>query len=167
MKTEVKKFLRNFLFFFNLNFNINYYQDIIAVGGYKLLQSQYNFSPSLLLQTVYPEFQWLPWKFQKTSRNFWESVKNQRIFLDWLGKKLGVTSMEDWYNVKTEVKKFPRNFQIFRIYKILVGGHYLRNIKEVYICHQLRCTRNKIGWHGNFRQRPWAFGQIPQIKKII
>jgi len=39
------------------------------------------------------------WKFKTVPRRFWKEEKNQRMFFDWLGKHLGFTSMEDWYNL--------------------------------------------------------------------
>jgi hypothetical protein len=38
-------------------------------------------------------------KFKKVPNGFWEVSTNQRDFLDWLGRHLGFTRMEDWYQV--------------------------------------------------------------------
>jgi hypothetical protein len=57
----------------------------------------------LLLSGVYPEFDWLPWKFEKTPKNFWVDMKNQRKFLDWAGKQLGIKEMSDWYKISSKV----------------------------------------------------------------
>ena len=35
---------------------------------------------------------------------FWKDEKNHKKYLLWLGKKLGYTNMEDWYNINK--KKF-------------------------------------------------------------
>jgi hypothetical protein len=75
---------------------------LIDLGGAALLQSIHN-SPSLLLSAVYPDYDWLPWKFETTPRNFWESVKNKRKYLDWLGKQLGIKEFADWYKITAKV----------------------------------------------------------------
>jgi len=33
---------------------------------------------------------------------FWKDAKNQRLYLDWLGKQLGFVSFEDWYRLSHE-----------------------------------------------------------------
>ncbi len=66
----------------------------------------YNNSPSLLISTVYSEYKWLPWKFQHVPNGYWEDMKNQKKFMDWVGKQLNYKDMEDWYKVTKEVINF-------------------------------------------------------------
>jgi hypothetical protein len=79
-------------------------QDIIDLGGAVLLM-KYNFSPSQLLTSVFPDFEWLPWKFEKCPQNFWSDLKNQRKFLDWAAEKLKINEMSDWYKIQHKVNK--------------------------------------------------------------
>jgi hypothetical protein len=76
---------------------------LFDVGGSYIFKNKYNNSPFLLLSTVYPEYGWLPWKFDKHPTNFWENVNNQRKYLDWAGNELGIKDMSDWYKVSLEV----------------------------------------------------------------
>ena len=49
------------------------------------------------LQAVYPEFAWQPSRFNaggKLRKGFWQSVANQRDFLDKLGKELGINQVD-------------------------------------------------------------------------
>jgi hypothetical protein len=73
------------------------------IGGADLLANKCNNSLSLLLSKVYPEYEWLPWKFVKCPQNFWNDVKNQRQFMDWAAKELKVNELSDWYNVSLKV----------------------------------------------------------------
>ena len=57
-----------------------------------------------VLSVVYPEYEWLPWKFSNCPRNFWDDEKNQRKFMDWVGKELKIKDMSDWYKVSYRVK---------------------------------------------------------------
>ncbi len=66
----------------------------------------YNNSPSLLISTVYSEYKWLPWRFSHVPKGYWEDMKNQRNFMDWVGKQLNYNDMEDWYKVTAEVINF-------------------------------------------------------------
>jgi hypothetical protein len=82
-------------------------QDLCDIGGGSLLNSKYNASPLQLLSDIYPEYNWLPWKFAvRCPRNFWESVENQRKFMDWAGKQLNVKEMSDWYKVSFRVTDY-------------------------------------------------------------
>jgi hypothetical protein len=48
---------------------------------------------------VYPEYQWLPWKFISTPRNYWTKLHNQRAFFKWLEKEMQIKSVDDWSKV--------------------------------------------------------------------
>ena len=56
-----------------------------------------------ILSDVYPEYEWLPWRFIRTPKQFWDDPKNQRTFLEWAGKQLKIKEMSDWYKVITHV----------------------------------------------------------------
>jgi hypothetical protein len=65
---------------------------------------KYMDSPYQLLSTVFPEHDWLPWKFGHTPKGYWENMKNQRLFVDWAGNRLNIKEMSDWYKVKQNVR---------------------------------------------------------------
>jgi hypothetical protein len=52
---------------------------------------------------VYPEYEWLPWRFNIVLKGFWDDVKNQKKFMDWAGKQLDYKNREDWFKVTTKV----------------------------------------------------------------
>ena len=65
----------------------------------------YNRSLYSLLSAVYPDYEWLPWRFQRNRTYYWSDSKNWRTFMEWAGKKLNVKEMKDWYNVTNQVYK--------------------------------------------------------------
>jgi hypothetical protein len=65
--------------------------------------AKYRGSVATMLQSVYEEQEWLPWKFSKTARGFWKVFANQKYFMNWAGKQLGVKQYEDWYEYSLEV----------------------------------------------------------------
>ena len=77
-------------------------KDIIEYGGSQLLD-QYSCSPSKIVQDVYSEHTWLCWKFEIVPKGFWSDKKNQRDFMDSLGKQLGFQTMEDWYRISLKI----------------------------------------------------------------
>ena len=53
---------------------------------------------------MYPDYNWLPWKFLNTPSSFWKDMKNQRKFLDYLAKELNISEPNHWYNVTNKVR---------------------------------------------------------------
>jgi hypothetical protein len=86
-------------------------KDLQRLGGYSLL-NKYQSSPSRLFSTVYPEYEWLPWKFDHCPQKYWNSVNNQKQFLDWAGKQFQYKEMSDWYNVSVKVNASIRSLLI-------------------------------------------------------
>ena len=72
-------------------------------GGSHFLKVN-NYSLSRMLSVVYPEKDWQFWKFTRSPKFVWDDVKNQRKYLDWAGKELGIKEMNDWYKVTAKVK---------------------------------------------------------------
>ena len=87
-------------------------EDFLENSGTTLLVSKYNYSLPNLLQNVYPDYTWLPWKFAQTPKHYWDLVQNQRKFMDWIGNNLGIKNMSDWYNIPKKVNNlyFPAKF---------------------------------------------------------
>ena len=56
-----------------------------------------------LITSVYPKYDWLPWRFLNTPQNYWTDIQNQRKCLDYLAKEMGVKEMNDWYKVSLKV----------------------------------------------------------------
>jgi hypothetical protein len=80
-------------------------QDLIELGGSHILVKLYEGSCYRLLSTVYPEHEWLPWRFETTPRNFWNEPINCRSFLDWAKPKLYIKNDEDWFEIPAKVNK--------------------------------------------------------------
>jgi hypothetical protein len=59
--------------------------------------------PHKLLSSLYPQKEWLPWKFSQLPSNYWDDVNNQIKFMNWAAKELKIKEMSDWYNVTTKV----------------------------------------------------------------
>ncbi|EFA83458.1 hypothetical protein PPL_03606 [Heterostelium album PN500] len=63
------------------------------------LLSVYGDSVYLLLSSLYPEFEWLPWKFDNTPKRFWSDRDNQIRYIKWLARKLEIKQLKDWYRI--------------------------------------------------------------------
>lgn len=83
-------------------------KDILDIGGSGLLY-KYNHSIIQLLAGIYPDYDWLPWRFNRCPNSFWDDVKNQRKFLEWVEKQLN----KNWYKITTKVLKKLRIWVYF------------------------------------------------------
>jgi hypothetical protein len=79
-------------------------KEFSDIGGGGLLHL-YNNSPSHLLSKLYPDYDWLPWKFTVCPHNFWDNESNQRKFMDWASNELKIKAMSDWYSVTFKVNR--------------------------------------------------------------
>lgn len=57
-----------------------------------------------MLQAVFPEIQWCLWKFRPLPKELWKMGFADVIpqFVEWLGEKLQIKKMEDWYRVSRD-----------------------------------------------------------------
>eukprot|EP01128_Nolandella_sp_AFSM9_P010607 TRINITY_DN7365_c0_g1_i1.p1 TRINITY_DN7365_c0_g1~~TRINITY_DN7365_c0_g1_i1.p1 ORF type:complete len:309 (+),score=42.29 TRINITY_DN7365_c0_g1_i1:27-953(+) len=63
---------------------------------------QYSSSPIKLLRATFPEKDWVPHKFPRTPKGYWNDLKNQEAFLKDLGDSLSVNFPKGWYQVTSE-----------------------------------------------------------------
>lgn len=73
--------------------------EIQKNGGNSLLSTYYDGSPSRALQDVYPEHNWIIWRFNTVPTGYWDKGGTQKNFFEWLSVQLEHGSMEDWYTV--------------------------------------------------------------------
>jgi hypothetical protein len=118
--------------------------------GHGLLKNKYNSSPYLLLTSLYPNYNWLPWLFRQTPDIIWEDFKYHKIYAKWLGEILEYTNPEDWYGIsKTDFIK-NKGFG-------LLQGHYdssfrkfLKKIFPEYEWLEWRFTQTAKGYFDTF-----------------
>ena len=85
-----------------INDNLLILKQIIDRGAGNLL-SKYRGSVVNLITNIYPEFDWLPWRFVQTQKGMWDNIINQKKFVQWAGDKLNIKEMSDWYKVSQQV----------------------------------------------------------------
>ena len=72
-----------------------------------VMLANFGWSISATIVACFPEHEWCEWKFVHVPRGFWDSQKNRRRYLKWLGRELGYRTLDDWYSVT--YKDFRRN----------------------------------------------------------
>jgi hypothetical protein len=51
------------------------------------------------MSTVYPDYQWIPWKFKQTPKFFWHNTENCEKFIEWSEPFLNIKHKDDWQYV--------------------------------------------------------------------
>jgi hypothetical protein len=62
--------------------------DVDNHGGYSLLHHYYNDHLGKALQTLYPNIEWQQWRFARVPTGYWDSMENQRKFMEYIGNRL-------------------------------------------------------------------------------
>jgi hypothetical protein len=100
--------LMNKLNYTTQNDYYNLQQKSFVDNGVGSLVGWYQDSTLNLLKDLFPEFEWLPWKFTIVSKSFdWHDKNNIKLWLDWFAKEHKYICMEDWYKLtQDEIKKW-------------------------------------------------------------
>ena len=110
------------------------------LGGSTLLRMYSNSIPKLLA-AIFPEQEWLPWKFNRI-----KGIDNTtKKFIETVSKELLIKDMKDWYNVSKE--------RIMRI----EGGNRILKAHNGSVFTLLKTVFPEYGW------LPWKF---PRAEKI-
>ena len=116
---------------------------IYKYNGCGLLTRYYNDSSIQFLQDIYPEIEWIPWKMKSTKKNYWNDTKHHKLYAEWLFKKLGYKTMEDWYKISTNI--IAQNY----------GGGLLASKYKNSVIQFLQAIYPEIEWV------PWKFDKAP------
>jgi hypothetical protein len=60
------------------------------------LKIYYGSSLISALVANFPEVQWMPWRFEKVNKKYWEDISNQTAYLHWVENELCIKKPEDW-----------------------------------------------------------------------
>lgn len=85
-----------------------------------------------MLQTVYGEFEWIPWKFQNIHISRWADKQSQRNFIEWIGAELGLNLPEEW-------EQLPYDEVLNRGGRVLLnkyGGSLIKAFSALYPHHK-------------------------------
>ncbi len=93
-------------------------KDVLQVRAATSALHYYDRNLKRALEEVYPEYEWHPWLFTHfiLEDNFWESEKNRRSYLDWLGRThLNIQNSNSpqerpkWYSIQPGIFSFIKD----------------------------------------------------------
>jgi hypothetical protein len=79
---------------------------IRCTTGALSLFKEYNSSMIRMLESAYPNHEFLPWKFHVVPMSYWASLTSHQRFFDWASKQLGIVVMDNWYTDASREKIF-------------------------------------------------------------
>lgn len=109
------------------------------------LLHRYESSMYKLMKDLFPEIDFLPWKFSMVPKGFWEVAENRKWYINWLGETLGYKRPEDWYQLTVKLVNY--NY----------GGGLLKNM---YDYSPSRLISENFPEYG---LKPWLFGKTNSI----
>ena len=83
-------------------------------GG--LLANYYSDSPIKFVRDMFPKYQFYEWMFSNTTNAFWKEEVNRKQYANWLGRILGYTCPEHWYQVTFRLVVDNRGAGLLRYY---------------------------------------------------
>ncbi len=63
------------------------------------------------LESIYPEYNWQHWQFDKGNyssslpKGYWNHSKNRVALVEWLSKQLSIENLDDWYSITRQSLK--------------------------------------------------------------
>jgi len=114
-----------------------------------------------LAQSLFPDYNWLPWKFARTDSNFWKQRENVVSWLEWIRKELKLdTSLEDVYRIthRDVIEKGSRSL-------LTEYGNIYEIAKLVYPAHPWKPWRFKhalTGWWDSMQNQRQFFNDFRQ-----
>eukprot|EP01126_Amoeba_proteus_P012248 TRINITY_DN15033_c0_g2_i2.p1 TRINITY_DN15033_c0_g2~~TRINITY_DN15033_c0_g2_i2.p1 ORF type:complete len:396 (+),score=70.34 TRINITY_DN15033_c0_g2_i2:1179-2366(+) len=100
---------------------------LLEYKGLSLLQ-KHRSHVYFVLQDVFPEFEWHPWKFVQIPKFLWVEKKYILMFLTYMSRCLGLLHMEDWYGVTVRTINAFCGSTLLSLYK----GHHYYLLKSIY-----------------------------------
>jgi hypothetical protein len=133
-------------------FQVNFLEDwyvisremIGASKGLQLLENFYDNSLFIALETVYPQTNWLPWKFQaEECRKAMNRRTFRRSYLDWIEDVMEMKDATKWYEIKR------RNLMDHPNFVEMLDRYYNGSLFEA-----LNDIKEEFHWE------PWRFGNL-------
>eukprot|EP01121_Diplochlamys_sp_Union-15-3_P005315 TRINITY_DN15647_c0_g1_i1.p1 TRINITY_DN15647_c0_g1~~TRINITY_DN15647_c0_g1_i1.p1 ORF type:complete len:239 (-),score=30.00 TRINITY_DN15647_c0_g1_i1:192-908(-) len=104
-------------------------RDISKAGGAGLL-SEYGNSPFKAVVSVYSEYPFQLWKFTRVPRGSWETKSIMHDYIEYVGEKLGVIELDDWYRVSRS-----QLTEVGAVYFFEYHGGMFETLSKVYPSH--------------------------------
>ncbi len=101
--------------------------DKICENGGSGLLNKYGGSPFLMFSKNYPNYDWLPWRFSRTSKSVYKDLNNIKKAINFVENKLGIKERSDWRRVSIDQL---RELEVAKLF--IYHGGISKTLKLVY-----------------------------------
>jgi len=115
-------------------------EDFARANGGTLL-NKYNHSLYNLMQSNFSKHNWEAWRFKNAPQRYWDSIDNQRMRFDKLGREKGVKILLDWVKVPSEILA-KAECGVGTIVNHKYGGNIDKALEKMYPGHDWRSLRS-------------------------
>ena len=124
--------------------------------GYGLLHGYYDASFRKFLKKIYPEYEWLEWRFTQTAKKYFDSFDNRKQFAEYLKEKLNYKTKKDWCKLSTElIQKYGGSGMLYTYYDNSIYK-FLNDIYPDYILPwNLKCSYRGL-WDNTETHKDYA-----------
>ena len=84
---------------------ITYRELLVNIKNIDEYIKKYFISQNNIIKCIFPEYEFLEWKFKHTTKGFWNNKYNKIFYLKWLENELGWSKPEDWYAINQDAFK--------------------------------------------------------------
>lgn len=85
-------------------------RTVKEAGGRRMVQ-MYNSSWRRMLETLYPEYEWLPWLFLRVDSHYWSSTQHVEEYIQWISNKFQITDVAQWRSLPS--REFMNGWECF------------------------------------------------------
>eukprot|EP01125_Pyxidicula_operculata_P020364 TRINITY_DN7515_c0_g1_i3.p1 TRINITY_DN7515_c0_g1~~TRINITY_DN7515_c0_g1_i3.p1 ORF type:complete len:268 (-),score=47.11 TRINITY_DN7515_c0_g1_i3:290-1093(-) len=130
-------------------------------GGGGLMSSNYSGSPQMIITTLYPDYNWKKWSFNKVQLSMKEELHSSLLscYLDFIGTHYYVLTYFDWYRISNSQIRSLGVFQAFRKEKGL--SNVLQNIYSSYVWDDEKLTH-----YGKRSTQRWLYVMMKKLFSI-
>eukprot|EP01127_Copromyxa_protea_P021077 TRINITY_DN7155_c0_g1_i1.p1 TRINITY_DN7155_c0_g1~~TRINITY_DN7155_c0_g1_i1.p1 ORF type:complete len:593 (-),score=123.15 TRINITY_DN7155_c0_g1_i1:168-1946(-) len=119
-----------------------------------------------LLCKVYPEYEWIPWKFHRVPQNFWQDQQNHVKYFNHMAIEKNLTSLNDWY--KISLKDFCASGR--SLLSSYYGSSYINALKSIYPDHDWKIWKfaaTPKGFWGHVVHQRQFFDHLAEFRGFV
>ena len=115
--------------------------DLVQNNGGSVLLTKHKDSLPLLVKSVYSQYNWMTWRFDKVPKGHWKSDEFKAEitnFVEWLSDKLQVRKLEDWKQISVEKINEIIPLDVFRKFSLEEMLHLVYNSRKQGNCFSFK-----------------------------
>lgn len=118
-------------------------EELKKYGGAGMLAYHNGSVQKAVIECYKEEYEMEEWMWKSMTKNFWQSIKNQRRWAEWFAREMKMKSMDEWYEMRQEKVIEWKGASLLEKYE----WSMYKMVKNVF---------SEREWHA------WKFHQVPR-----